>query len=129
MREALRNNLEKQSDLKVIAEANDGEEVIELTTELLPDVVIMDIHMPKVNGLEAIQKIKERCPDIPVLVLTVLTDKEYVLRILEAGADGYLTKAVFGNEIINAVRGVVAGEASRIQPGLASVNQTRHQIQ
>ena len=110
LRQALRNVLEKQDDFEIVAEAGDGEEAVRLATELIPNVVIMDISMPKINGLEATRQIKEKCPHIAVLVLTVHDDSEHVLSILDAGAAGYLTKSVFGEEVVLAVRGVAAGE-------------------
>ena len=110
LRQALRNVLEKQRDFEVIAEASDGEEAVKLATKLFPDVVIMDISMPKLNGLEATRQIKANCPAIAVLVLTVHSDEEHVLSILQAGAGGYLTKSVYGDEVIHAVRALVAGE-------------------
>jgi len=110
LRQALRNVLEKQPDFEVIAEANDGEEAVKLATELIPDVVIMDISMPNLNGLEATRQIKADCPTIAVLVLTVHSDNEHILGILQAGAGGYLTKSVYGDEVIHAVRALVAGE-------------------
>lgn len=110
LRQALKSVLEKQPDFKIIAEATDGEEAVKLATELVPDVIVMDISMPKLDGLDATRQIKEKCPNIAVLVLTVYDDSEHVLAILEAGASGYLTKSVFGEEVICAVRGVAAGE-------------------
>jgi len=110
LREALRNLLEKQSDFAIVAEVGDGEEAVRLATKLVPDVVIMDISMPKLNGLEATRQIKEKRPNVAVLVLTVHDDNEHILGILEAGAAGYLTKSVFGEEVIHAIRSVVAGE-------------------
>ena len=110
LRQALRNVLEKQDDFEIVAEAGDGEEAVRLATELVPNVVIMDISMPKVNGLEATRQIKEKCPHIAILVLTVHDDSEHVLSILDAGAAGYLTKSVFGEEVVHAVHGVAAGE-------------------
>jgi NarL family two-component system response regulator LiaR len=110
LRQALRSVLEKESDFEIIAEVDDGEEAVRLTTELIPNVVIMDISMPKLNGLEATRQIKAACPNVAILVLTVHDDSEHILGILEAGAAGYLTKSVFGEEVIHAVRGVVAGE-------------------
>ena len=110
LRQALRSVLEKQADFKIIAEAADGEEAVKLATELAPAVVIMDISMPRLDGLEATRQIKEKCPDIAILVLTIYDDSEHILAILEAGAAGYLTKSVFGEEVICAVRGVAAGE-------------------
>jgi len=109
LRQALRSVLEKQSDFEIIAEASDGEEAVRLAVELVPNVVIMDIGMPKLNGLEATRQIKAKCPSIAILVLTVHDDSEHILSILEAGAAGYLTKSVFGKEVIHAVYGVVAG--------------------
>ncbi|GAI58769.1 unnamed protein product, partial [marine sediment metagenome] len=110
LRQALADILNKQADFEIIAEAGDGEEAVKLATELVPDVVIMDISMPKLNGLEATRQIKARCPNVAILVLTVHSDSEHILGILEAGAAGYLTKSVFGKEVINAVRGVASGE-------------------
>jgi DNA-binding NarL/FixJ family response regulator len=110
LRQALRNILEKQPDFEVIAEAGDGEEVIELATQLIPDVVIMDISMPKINGLEATRQIEAKCPRIAILVLTIHSDSEHILSILQAGARGYLTKSVYGNEVINTIRALVSGE-------------------
>jgi NarL family two-component system response regulator LiaR len=110
LRQALRDVLEKQPDFEVIAEASDGEEAVKLATELLPHVVIMDISMPKLNGLEATKRIKANHPAIAVLVLTVHSDSEHILSILQAGAGGYLTKSVYGDEVINAVRSLVSGE-------------------
>ena len=109
LRQALKSVLEKQTDFEIIAEASDGKEAVRLAVELVPNVVIMDIGMPKLNGLEATRQIKAKCPSIAILVLTVHDDSEHILSILEAGAAGYLTKSVFGKEVIHAVHGVVAG--------------------
>jgi two-component system, NarL family, response regulator LiaR len=111
MRLALRTVLEKQNDFEVIGEAGNGEEAIQMSLELEPDVVIMDISMPHLNGLEATRQIKDRCPQIAVLILTVHNDSEHIMGVLEVGAAGYLTKDAFDQEIVHAVRGVVAGEA------------------
>ncbi len=110
LRKALRDVLEKQADFEIVAEAGDGEEAVKIATELVPDVVLMDITMPKLNGIEATLQIKAKCPNIAVLVLTVHDDSEHILGILEAGAAGYLTKRVFGEEVIHAIHSVVAGE-------------------
>jgi len=110
LRQALRDVLEKQPDFEVIAEAGDGEEAVKLATKLVPDVVIMDISMPNLNGLEATKRIKASRPAIAVLVLTVHSDSEHILSILQAGAGGYLTKSVYGDEVINAVRALLCGE-------------------
>ena len=110
VRKALRDVLEKQADFEIVAEAGDGEEAVKIATELVPDVVLMDITMPKLNGIEATRQIKAKCSNIAVLVLTVHDDSEHILGILEAGAAGYLTKRVFGEEVIHAIHSVVAGE-------------------
>ncbi len=110
VRKALRNDLEKEVDFIVLAEAGDGEEAVTLVSELIPDVVIMDIGMPRINGIEATRQIKSTHPDIIVLVLTVYDDVEHILGILESGADGYLTKNILVEDIIKSIRSVVAGE-------------------
>lgn len=110
LRQALRQVLEKQPDLDVVAEVENGEEAVSMALKLMPDVIIMDISMPVMNGLEATRQIKAKLPDTSILVLTVHDDSEHILSILEAGAEGYLTKSVFGDEVIHAIRGVCAGE-------------------
>jgi two-component system, NarL family, response regulator LiaR len=111
IRQALKILLESESDMKITAEASNGAEAVEFATKFHPDVVIMDIGMPIMNGLEATRQIKEKCPDVSILVLTVFTDNQHVLGILNAGAAGYLTKEVFGDEVIRAIRAIIAGEA------------------
>ncbi len=110
LRKALRDELENQPDFEVVAEVADGERAVKIATEIVPDVVIMDISMPKMNGIEATKRIKAKCPSIAVLVLTVHDETEHILSILQAGAAGYLMKTAFGEEVVQAVRGVVAGE-------------------
>ena len=107
---ALRKILEEHADFEVIAEVKDGEEAVRVATDMVPDVVIMDISMPKLNGLEATRKIKTKYPDILILVLTVHSDMEHIFGIFEAGADGYLTKSALGEEVVQSIRGLVAGE-------------------
>jgi two-component system, NarL family, response regulator LiaR len=111
IRQALKILMESEPDMKIIAEASNGQEAVELAVKFHPDVVIMDIGMPVMNGLEATRQIKEKCPDVAILVLTVFTDNQHVLGILNAGAAGYLTKEVFGDEVIRAIRAIIAGEA------------------
>ena len=110
LRQSIRSVLEQEQDLEVVGEARDGEEAIRLANELQPDVILMDIAMPKLDGLEATRRIKAVHPDMAVLVLTIHSDDQHIIGILEAGAAGYLTKSVFGEEVVQAVRGVVAGE-------------------
>jgi len=110
LRKALKDLLGKEKDFEIAGEAGDGREAVRLATEISPNIVIMDISMPNMDGLEATQQIKATCPDVAVLVLTVHTDDECILEILQAGAAGYLIKSAFGDEVVQAVRAVVTGE-------------------
>lgn len=110
-RKALRDVLDKQDDFAVVAEANDGREAVKLAAKLLPRVVVMDITMPELNGLEATREIKKKCPETAVLVLTVHAEDTIVEGVLEAGAAGYLVKNVFDDEVIQAIRAIALGEA------------------
>jgi two-component system, NarL family, response regulator LiaR len=107
---SVRHELEKESDFKVLAEAINGEEAVQFTQQLGPRVVLMDIGMPKLNGIEATRQIKATCPDTIVLVLTVYDDVEHILGILESGADGYLTKNILVEQIVQSIRLAVNGE-------------------
>jgi len=111
LREGIRNLLERERDLEVIGEASDGEEAVHLVSELKPDVVLMDIVMPKLSGIEATKQIKRVSPATIVLILTAYSDIRYILGLLEAGASGYLLKSARGNEIIGAIRAVCSGES------------------
>lgn len=110
-RDGIRHLLEQEQDFKVVAEAGNGEEAVQLAGEFTPDVVIMDIGMPKLNGLEATRQIKANHPNIAVLVLTIHDDEEYCLGLLEAGAAGYLLKTAYGLELVTAIRSVRFGES------------------
>lgn len=110
LRKAIKNELSKQEEFEVVAEAGDGEEVIKLAEKLSPDIIIMDIAMPKLNGLEATKTIKSAFPNIYILVLTVHNDIEHIMSILGAGAEGYLTKDAMGDEIIQAIRSIINGD-------------------
>jgi len=110
-REGTRNLIEQEQDIEVIGEASDGEEAVELITKLQPHVALMDITMPKVNGIEATRQIKAHHPATAVLILTAYDNDQYIIALLEAGAAGYLLKNVSGKELVNAIRAVHAGEA------------------
>lgn len=110
VREGTRELVQRERDMEVVGEAGDGEEAIELTDELRPDVVIMDISMPRVNGIEATKRIKERHPTTAVLILTAYDNEQYIFALLEAGAAGYLLKNVRRSELIDAIRAVHQGE-------------------
>lgn len=118
VREGTRQLLERQPDLAVIAEAGNGKEAVELVARERPDVAILDISMPVMNGIEATRGIKKIAPQTAVLVLTAYDDDEYVFAILEAGAAGYLLKNARGSEVIEAVRRVHQGE-SVLHPSIA----------
>lgn len=111
VREALHQSLEGEEDMKVVAEASDGEEAVKLVSELKPNVVVMDIVMPRLNGIEATRKIKEIAPDTAILILTAYDDDEYVLGLLDAGAAGYLLKSARGRDLVGAIRAIRSGES------------------
>jgi NarL family two-component system response regulator LiaR len=111
VREGTRQILEQELDLEVVGEAGDGEEAVALATDLKPDVAIVDISMPKLDGIEATRQIKSLCPAISVLILTAYDDEQFIFSLLEAGAAGYLLKTVRGRELVDAVRAVNAGES------------------
>ena len=112
--------LHEFDDIEVVAEAGDGEVAISTCVTLKPDVVLMDIIMPHVNGVAATAKIREVCPDTQVVVLTSFSDEEQVQSVLQAGAIGYIMKDVSGNELANAIRRAYAGE-SPLSPQAAQV--------
>lgn len=118
VREGTRKILEYEPEFDVVAEASDGEEAVRLTGAFKPDVAIIDISMPGVNGLEATRQIKKLYPAVVVLILTAFDDDQFVFGLLEAGAAGYLLKSVRGRELVEAVRQVYAGE-SVLYPSIA----------
>ncbi len=118
VREGTRQILEQEADMDVVAEAADGEEAVRLAGSSKPDVAIIDIAMPRVDGIEATKQIKALYPAIAVLILTAYDDDQFVFGLLEAGAAGYLLKSVRGHELIDAVRRVSAGE-SVLHPTIA----------
>jgi NarL family two-component system response regulator LiaR len=118
LRQGTRELLEREDDMTVVGEAGDGEEAVRLTADLHPHVIIMDIAMPKMNGIEATRRIKEIFPDSAVLILSAYDDDQYVFAILEAGAAGYLLKDVPSDELVEAIRAVHAGE-SILHPTIA----------
>ena len=110
VRQGTRQLLEREPDFEIIGEAGDGEEAVELATKLPVDVIIMDVSMPIMSGIEATKQIKALVPSVAVLVLTGYDYDEYIFSLLEAGAAGYLLKSVSGDELIEAIREVHAGE-------------------
>ena len=118
VREGTRRILEQEPDLEVVAEAGDGEETVKLACDLKPDVALVDVAMPRIDGIEATRRIKALCPAVAVLVLSAYDDDQFVFGLLEAGAAGYLLKSVRGQEIVNAIRAVHGGE-SVLHPSVA----------
>jgi len=109
VREGLKLILGGYADLEVVGEAGDGRATVELAQKLEPDVVLMDISMPSMNGLRATSKLKECCPNVHVLALTRHKDHGYLQQILRAGASGYVLKQSPANELIHAIRAVAKG--------------------
>ena len=118
VREGTRRILEQEPDLEVVAEAGDGDEAVKLACDLKPDVALVDVAMPRLDGVEATRRIKAQCPAVAVLVLSAYDDDQFIFGLLEAGAAGYLLKSVRGQEIVDAIRAVHAGE-SVLHPSVA----------
>ncbi|OGO07619.1 MAG: DNA-binding response regulator [Chloroflexi bacterium RBG_13_60_13] len=118
VREGTRRMLEQEGDMEVVGEACDGEEAVRLAEETKPDVAIVDISMPKLDGIEATRQIKSRCPSVTILILSAYDDDQFVFSLLEAGAAGYLLKSVRSRELVDAVRAVHGGE-SVLHPAVA----------
>lgn len=111
MREGIRLLLGLQDDIEIVGEASDGLDAIKKTQELAPDVIIMDIAMPNMDGLEAIRRIKKKNQRVRILVLTQHDNREYVLSAIKAGSSGYVPKSALGSELVSAIRTVYNGEA------------------
>ena len=111
LRQALRQAFSNQPDMEVVGEAGDGEEAVNLASQLKPDIVVMDIMMPKFDGIEASRQIKKIAPNVAILILTAYDDDNYVLGLLEAGAAGYLLKSARGQDLVEAIRSIQAGES------------------
>jgi DNA-binding NarL/FixJ family response regulator len=111
LREGIRNLLEDQPDIELVGEAANGLEAVAVVRATEPDVVLMDVVMPRVTGIEATKQIKKLNPGTAVLILSGYDDDRYVLGLLEAGAAGYLLKSASGDEVVNAIRTVYAGES------------------
>jgi NarL family two-component system response regulator LiaR len=120
LREATAELIDHQPDMVVVGQAGSGEETVDRARALQPDVLIMDIAMPRLNGLEATRQILPVCPNTKVLVLSAHEDAEHIISLLEAGATGYLPKTVSLNELLDAIRATSRGE-SVLPPAVASV--------
>jgi DNA-binding NarL/FixJ family response regulator len=132
LRDGLRILLESQDDIKVVGEAEDGNKAIEGITDLKPNVTVMDITMPELNGIEAAQVIHETLPETGIVILSIHSDLEHIFRALQAGAQGYLLKESAGSEVISAVRAVYLGRrylSPTIRDTVMEAYLQNHQIQ
>jgi two-component system, NarL family, response regulator NreC len=120
MRSGIRLMLERESDLSVVGEASDGREAVALAKSLRPDVVVMDIGMSNLNGIEAAQQVTQNRPEVAIVMLSMHSDESYVLRALKAGARGYLLKDSAEADLIKAVHAVAAGK-SFFSPAVSKV--------
>lgn len=111
LRNGIRALLEDQPDFKIVGEAEDGREAVRMVDQLRPHVVLMDISMPLLNGLEATRQIKREHPEVNVLILTMYEHEEYFREVLDAGASGYIIKRAAASELVAAIRAVFKGEA------------------
>ena len=111
LREGMRNLLEQEPDITVVGEAANGLEAVAVAKQVKPDVVLMDVVMPRLSGIEATKQIKKANPSTAALILSAYDDDRYILGLLEAGAAGYLLKSASGQEVIHALRAVHAGES------------------
>ena len=118
VRTGLRSFLDTQPGMRVVAEARDGQEALKLAAETKPQIVLMDITMPSMDGLEATRRLKAELPECLVLALTVHEDKQYFMEMLAAGASGYLTKQAAADELVSAIHAVAGGNVY-LQPALA----------
>lgn len=110
MREGLRAILERDPDYNVVGEASDGVAALDMANELQPDVIVMDIAMPNLNGVEATRQILRRQPNVKIIALSTYSDRRYVLAMLEAGAYGYVVKAAIGSELLRALEAITKNQ-------------------
>ena len=118
VRDGLRALLSSNPNFEVVGEAEDGREVIRNIEEYKPDLILMDLSMPRMNGMEAIKEVKKLLPDTKILVLTIHKTEEYILPVLKAGADGYLLKNDTQEELMTAIKSVLEGK-SYLSPGVS----------
>jgi DNA-binding NarL/FixJ family response regulator len=118
LREGLRSLLSSNPDFEIVAEAADGREAVRQVEKFKPDLILTDLSMPKMNGMEAIREFKKRSPRTKILVLTVHDAEEYILETFKAGADGYVLKDSTHHELVMAIKNVLTGK-SYLSPGIA----------
>jgi len=120
VRQGLRSLLENEKNYAVIAEADNGRSVIQYANELKPDIVIMDISMPDINGIDATRQIRSEQPDVKIIALSMHSDARYVLEMLDAGASGYLLKDCAMEELTQAIQNVISNQWF-VSPAIAGV--------
>ena len=120
VRSGLRSMIEKRSDMKVVAEAKDGRTTLNLVQKLSPDVVIMDVKMPDLNGIEATRQVLENSPNVKVIALSMHSDKDFIREMLKAGASGYLLKDSAFSELVSAIH-AVASNGVYLNPHIAKI--------
>jgi len=118
-REGVRALLSAEPDIEVVGEAADGKQAIEFAEKLSPDIIVMDLVMPEMNGMQAAQLLHDRYPDIKILILSMYDDDEYVCQILKAGASGYVLKRAAGEDLLRAIREIENGGSS-LHPTVAA---------
>jgi DNA-binding NarL/FixJ family response regulator len=118
LREGLRALISSNPDFEVVAEAGDGQEAINFVEKLKPDLVLMDLSMPRMNGMDAIREIRKRVPETKVVVLTMHKTEEHILAAFKAGADGYVLKDATHDELIMAIKNVLSGKRY-LSPGIS----------
>ena len=119
VRKGVREFLEDEPDIEVVGEAGDGQQAVELVVALQPDVVVMDVAMPELSGVEATKRIRSLAPTVRVLALTAYDDEPYIFGLLDAGVTGYMLKTAESREIVRAVRATASGQAA-LDPAVAS---------
>jgi DNA-binding NarL/FixJ family response regulator len=132
LRDGLRILLEAQDDIEVVGEAENGTKAIEGIRSTKPNVVVMDITMPELNGIDAAQVIHESSPEIGIVILSIHSDSEHIFRALQAGAQGYLLKESAGSEVVSAVRAVHLGRrylSPSIRDTITEIYLQKRQIQ
>lgn len=120
VRQGLRILLEAETDMEIIAEADNGRKVLKLAQELLPDVIIMDLSMPELNGIEATRQILSGAPEVKVIALSMHSDSLFVLNMIKSGASGYLLKDCALEELVKAIRAVV-DDKTYLSPGVSDI--------
>ena len=120
LRQGIQALIEKHSDMEVVGQADNGLDAVKLARQLQPDVVLMDVTMPKLNGIEATRQIKSELPDIKVLALSVHAKREFVLDMVRAGVSGYMLKECVFDDLVHAIKVIVAGQ-SYLSPQIANI--------